>query len=190
KTIDISLNGTVLKIITLDNNISSAAELKEFTIPGVGTGVDTIRFSAPKATSNRFFIDDVKICKLEAIEGSPFSVAPGETCYKVSIPTSGVYSYTIQATNNIYTSEESNEVTVAVNSTSEATAAKVRQTTFILSKGAVTIFNPTQYEKITIYNTNGTIVAQFAPTKTIRIPLPAGIYLIRSLNNSQKVVIN
>ncbi|WP_243345716.1 hypothetical protein [Parabacteroides sp. FAFU027] len=189
KTIDILLNGTALKTITLDNNISSASELKEFTISGVGTGVDTIRFSAPKTTSNRFFIDDVKICKLEAIEGSPFSVATGETCYKVSVSTSGIYSYTIQATNNIYTSEESNEVTVGVNSISEATTAKVNQTTLTLSKGAVTILNPTQNEKITIYKTNGAIVSQFTPTKTIHIPLPAGIYLIRSLNSTLKVVI-
>jgi hypothetical protein len=189
KTIDISLNGTALKTVTLDNNISSTAELKEFTIPGVGTGIDTIRFSAPKATSNRFFIDDVKICKLEAIEGSPFSVTTGETSYKVSVPTFGIYSYTIQATNSMYTSEESNEITVDVNSTSEATTAKVNQTTFSLSKGTITVLNPAQNEKITIYNTNGAIVAQLTPTKAIQIPLPAGIYLIRSLSNTLKVVI-
>lgn len=193
KTIDILLNGTLLQTITLDNNILSASEIKEYTIRGEGTGNDIISFSARNTSDNRFFIDDVCIQKLEEIPDSPFTILSGETTNKTITPLSlGTYYYTVKATNNIYTSEESNIASAVVTTTSEATSTnqEKKKLSVYTSQKLIVINYANHANTIEIYSPTGKLIRKIkTPPTQMYIPVPSGINIVKTESDVIKVIV-
>lgn len=184
-------NGTSVETLgALSNADVSTAGTKTYDLTALGkNNINQIRLNFTKVLGN-LSIDDIAITyvtgyTLVPIAGSPFTVNGGDVLSKtVTGLGTGMYYYTVKATDGVFTTSASNQIGTMVDLVTDITnllsASKV-----IAAKGQIVVTGAKSYA---VYNAQGVEVAYVKDASTKgSLALRPGIYLVKMGSKTQKV---